>query len=64
MSASRPAGTTPVAILEVARGISRSECPLGAPIVPGWHHRVPVANSDPARRIYPVACAPLTRFRQ
>ena len=29
MSASRPAGTTPVAIFGTARGISRSDCPTG-----------------------------------
>jgi len=100
MGASRPAGTTPVAIFGTVRGISRNNCPTGgthrvrraplgarrhlrsrpadspcgsrppnsfpamsappgAPVASGGHHRVPVATSNPARRIYPAVRAPL-----
>ena len=52
--------------------------PLGALIASAGHHRVtvatlaasgghpqvPVAASEPARRIYPAARAPLTHFQQ
>ena len=40
--------------------------PPGALIASGGHlyHRVPVATSGPARRIYPAARAPLTHFQQ
>ena len=33
--------------------------PPGAPVASGGHHRVPVATSNPARRIYPAVRAPL-----
>ena len=65
MSASRPAGTTPVAIFETARGtcppysFPAMSAPPGAPVASGGHHRVPVATSNPARRIYPAVRAPL-----